>query len=68
MRLALAVAVMAVVLWLVAGPTAWWLAAGWQARLLRLIGVIVAGATVYFASLYLLGFRLRDFHRRGVAE
>ncbi len=67
-RLAVAVAVMAVVLWLVAGPTAWWLAAGWQARLLRLIGVIVAGATVYFASLYLLGFRLRDFHRRGVAE
>jgi putative peptidoglycan lipid II flippase len=67
-RLLLAVAAMAVVLWFAAGPAPWWVAAGWQARLLRLLGVIVGGATVYFASLYLLGFRLRDFHRRGSAE
>jgi putative peptidoglycan lipid II flippase len=68
LRLAVAVAVMAAVLWFAAGPGSWWMAAGWQARLLRLLGVVAAGATVYFASLWLLGFRLRDFQRRGVAE
>lgn len=33
-------------------------------RLLRLSAVVVVGAGVYFATLALLGFRLRDFARR----
>ncbi|MDR6355387.1 peptidoglycan biosynthesis protein MviN/MurJ (putative lipid II flippase) [Pseudomonas psychrotolerans] len=37
----------------------------WQ-RLLRLGGLVAAGVLAYFASLFLLGFRLRDFNRRAV--
>lgn len=33
-------------------------------RILRLLGVVIAGAGSYFAVLALLGFRPRDFHRR----
>jgi putative peptidoglycan lipid II flippase len=68
LKLAVAVGVMAAVLWFATGPASWWLASGWQARLSRLLGVVAAGAAVYFASLWLLGFRVRDFQRRGVPE
>lgn len=37
----------------------------WQ-RLLRLGGLVAAGVLAYFASLFLLGFRLRDFNRRAM--
>jgi putative peptidoglycan lipid II flippase len=38
---------------------------GGLARGLRLAAVIVAGAAAYFATLFALGFRPRDFRRRG---
>ena len=31
-------------------------------RMLRLMGVVIAGAGAYFAALYALGFRLRTLH------
>jgi len=44
--------------------SAWYeLAAG--PRAVKLAIVIAAGAAAYFASLAVMGFRLRDFHRRG---
>ncbi len=43
-----------------------WSQNGMTLRMLRLIGVVIAGATAYFAALYALGFRLRDFAQRGL--
>ncbi|MBW5406702.1 murein biosynthesis integral membrane protein MurJ [Morganella morganii] len=35
-------------------------------RMLRLMGVVIAGAGAYFTALYALGFRLRDFAQRSL--
>ena len=48
-----------------------WLLPAWSEgimleRLLRLGGLVAAGAASYFAALAILGFRLRDFARRAV--
>jgi putative peptidoglycan lipid II flippase len=50
--------------WLAADRAQWWLEATGSARALRLTGVVALGAGGYFATLWLLGFRLRDFVRR----
>jgi putative peptidoglycan lipid II flippase len=63
-RLALALLAMAAVLWAAMGSESWWLAAAWQQRMARLLGLVCLGAAVYFATLWLLGFRLGDFARR----
>jgi putative peptidoglycan lipid II flippase len=63
-RLAVAMAAMGVVLWFAAGDGAQWLAGGVLARAGRLAGLVAAGAATYFAALWLLGFRLRDFQKR----
>ena len=63
-RLAMALLVMAGVLWGAAGSESWWLAAAWQKRMAGLAGLVCLGATAYFATLWLLGFRIRDFSRR----
>jgi putative peptidoglycan lipid II flippase len=52
---------MAVVLWVAAGSDASWLEIGAGARAMRLASLVALGATVYFAALLALGFRLRDF-------
>jgi len=64
LRLAIAVYAMASVLWLIAGSDASWLAMSAGGRAAQLAGVVVAGAASYFAALWLLGFRVRDFTRR----
>ena len=64
LKLGLAVYVMGAIVWLTAGPSSEWLAAGAAERILRLAGVVVLGALTYFASLWLLGFRLRDFNQK----
>ena len=63
-KLALALFAMAAVLWVAMGSDGWWLAAAWQYRVAGLIGIVCLGAGVYFASLWSLGFRIRDFARR----
>ena len=64
-RLALALIVLAAVLWWLQRPLDWaamqgtpWLRAAWLA------GVITAGACSYFVALLALGFRMRDFRVR----
>ncbi|MBE2257486.1 MAG: murein biosynthesis integral membrane protein MurJ [Candidatus Accumulibacter sp.] len=66
-RLALAMAAMGAALWFAVGEAGDWL--GWRLgeRLLRLSLVVAFGAGVYFATLWLAGFRLRDF-KRSAAE
>lgn len=66
-KLAVGLVVMGATLWFAAGSDAVWLSMPTSAKILRLGGVVVAGAAVYFATLALLGFRLRDFKRRTVA-
>ena len=53
------------VLWYGAGMDADWLAMHGLQRLQKLALLVAAGALAYFATLALLGFRLRDFQRRG---
>ena len=62
--LAAALAAMALVLAIATGTETWWLEAPAHARVLRMSGLVAAGAGVYFGTLWLLGFRLRDFSRR----
>jgi putative peptidoglycan lipid II flippase len=64
-KLGAALVVMGAVLWFGAGPQFMWVETGGLARGLRLAAVIVAGAAAYFATLFALGFRPRDFRRRG---
>jgi len=63
-RLAVALIVLGLVLWFASGPDELWVRAGFVAKVTRLALVIVTGAGVYFAALWLLGFRFRDFNRR----
>jgi len=58
-----ATALMAAALVLTMGPGAWWLGADWRLRAAALVGLVALGALVYFATLWVLGFRARDFVR-----
>ena len=66
LKLALAVYAMSAVLWLAAPGDASWLSLGAAARALNLAWIVVLGMATYFAALWLLGFRLADFSKRGV--
>ena len=65
-KLTIALGVFAAVLLWLAGPASFWLNAGLWAKVARLAGLVLAGSSVYFAALFLLGFRLRDFNRREI--
>jgi len=63
-KILIAIYAMAATVWLMSGNSAEWLAnSAWQ-RAFWLAGVVIAGAASYFASLWLLGFRLSHFSRR----
>jgi len=64
LKIAAALAIMVLALWLAMGSAAWWLAASGAARAAALSGLVLLGGAAYFASLWLLGFRLGDFSRR----
>jgi putative peptidoglycan lipid II flippase len=64
-RLGVALAALALVTWFAAGADEPWLRMGAQERLLRLAAIVTLGAGTYFGTLWLLGFRLRDFTHRG---
>ena len=63
-RLALAVTVMAALLWWAMGTHDDWLGATAWWRVWRLSLLVGLGVASYFGSLWLLGFRLRDFAKR----
>ena len=60
-----AAALMALALHFAAGGADWWLAAGWRSKVPALAGLVLGGAAVYGGCLLALGFRVRDFSRRG---
>ncbi len=68
LKIAVAAALMAAALWFAMGPTAWWIGSGWRARVAALGGLVALGAVVYFALLWALGFRARDFARQTPAS
>jgi len=63
-KLALALAALALTLWLGRGPESAWLTMPSGTRIKHLAALVLAGGAVYFATLWLLGFRLQDFRRR----
>ena len=63
-KLAVAMLTMGCTLWFAVGNTTDWLRWGLMERLLRLSIIVSLGAGVYFVTLWLTGFRLRDFKRR----
>ena len=63
-KLALAMLTMGATLWFAAGDAESWLQGSLGQRLLRLAVVVALGAGAYFVTLWLTGFRLRDFTRR----
>jgi len=65
MKLAVALAAMGVVLWFGKGTAAHWIGAPPLERILRLGALVAAGAGTYFCALWLLGFRLKDFTKKG---
>src|SRR3990170_8055 len=65
LRIAVALAVMGLCLWFAAGNSEAWLTAASSMKAARLTGVVALGAAAYFSTLWLLGFRPRDFLRRG---
>jgi len=66
-RVAVALVVLAAVLWWSAGPDEFWTGAGLWSKVGRLTLVIAGGALAYFGTLWLLGFRVADFNRREVS-
>jgi len=65
LKVAVATLVMAGVLWAAMGAEARWLQADALWKVAMLAGLVLAGLAAYGASLYALGFRLRDFHHKG---
>jgi putative peptidoglycan lipid II flippase len=65
LKLVAAVAALAISLWFGMGSEAHWLEAQGWARILHLSALVTGGAAVYFAVLFALGFRPRDFYKRG---
>ena len=63
-KIALALYVMAAVLWLGMGAEADWTTHRGWGRLVHLCWVVLFGAGSYFVTLWLLGFRLKDFSKR----
>jgi len=64
LKVAAALAAMALALWLAMGPATWWLVASGTTRAAAVTGLVLLGGAAYFASLWLLGFRVADFSRR----
>jgi putative peptidoglycan lipid II flippase len=65
LKVAASVGFMAVVVFTTMGEARWWLNASWHLKLPAVVGLALLGAVAYGACLTLLGFRLRDFSRRG---
>lgn len=66
-KLLIALAVMGLVLWFGMGGTANWIGTPALDRILRLATLVASGGAAYFGMLWLLGFRPRDFSKKGKA-
>jgi putative peptidoglycan lipid II flippase len=67
LKVIVAVGAMVAVLYFAMGSASWWLDNTWQRKVPAIMGLVVLGTAVYAACLIALGFRPRDFSRRGAA-
>jgi putative peptidoglycan lipid II flippase len=65
LKVMLAVVALGVTLWYGMGSEQHWLETSGWSRIIHLTCLVVAGVAVYFAVLFVLGFRLKDFSKRG---
>jgi len=66
LKLIVALAVLGITLWFGMGTQQDWLTnTGWN-RIIHLTWLVLLGVGVYFAVLWMLGFRVKDFARRGL--
>ncbi len=65
-RLAIALGALGLALWYGMGSQAAWLEYGAGERIGKLALLVAGGMAVYFTTLFALGFRLRDFRKRGL--
>ncbi len=63
LKLAVALYLMGGALWYAMGREASWFEISTAERVVKLAWVIAAGSAAYFAALWVMGFRLRDFSR-----
>jgi len=61
MKLVVALYLMGGALWFAGGSNADWVTMGTTWKITKLLSVIALGAAVYFAALWAMGLRLRDF-------
>ncbi len=64
LKILTALTMMGVVLWFATGSDASWLTDSTMTRAGRLSWIIMAGASSYFTTLWLLGFRVKDFTKQ----
>ncbi len=67
LKLAAALTAMGLVLWVGMGGSAHWIGAPPPQRALHLAALVAGGGAAYFGTLWLLGFRLKDFMKKGRA-
>jgi putative peptidoglycan lipid II flippase len=65
LKLCVALLALAFTLWFGMGSEQQWLTGHGWGRVIHLSWLVVLGVTVYFAVLFALGFRLKDFAKRG---
>ena len=68
LKLTIALLALALALWFGMGGQQQWLVGhhGWE-RIIHLSWLVVLGVVVYFAVLFMLGFRLKDFSKHGAS-
>ncbi len=64
-KLGVALVALGLTLWFGMGPESHWYATSGWTRALHLMALVVGGVVVYFSVLFALGFRLKDFSKRG---
>ncbi len=64
LKLAVALYLMGGALWWMMGTETSWLTMGAGTRAVKLAALVATGAAVYFASLWVMGFRLHEFSKR----
>ncbi len=64
-KISVALVAMGAALWFASPVAEWWVTHGAMLRISALTGLVCLGAAVYFGALFVLGFRPRDFSRRG---
>jgi putative peptidoglycan lipid II flippase len=66
LKLGMALSVMGALLWWGMGPARTWVGYDFAQRMAHLTALVFGGASAYFATLWLLGFRLHQFKRNTV--